>query len=64
MTRLLGFDPFQRATEFICRLMLEVPGCPSMYIRRHTAVGKSRRAEKAYPRGLAAMAYDGLQAER
>ena len=29
MTRLLGFDPLQRATEFICRLMLEAPGCPS-----------------------------------
>ena len=27
MTRLLGFDPLQRATEFICRLMLEAGAC-------------------------------------
>ena len=27
MTRLLRFDPLQRATEFICRLMLEAGAC-------------------------------------
>ena len=27
MRRLLGFDPLQRAAEFICRLMLEAGAC-------------------------------------